>query len=90
MVFSQIALSLFYLSPNFQPSFTTNASPQLNWVSECPAGSEVHSEGCSAVFKSEFNNIGLAIGVVVGCIVLFELFCIIAACISKKSYDQVA
>jgi len=50
---------------------------------------ELYTEGCTDAFTQNFNDIGLGIGVIVGIIIVFELFCVIAACVSKK-HDMVA
>jgi len=63
-------------------------STKLDRVSDCGSG-EINTDGCTNAFTQNFNNIGLGIGILIGIIIVFELFCVIAACVSKK-HDMVA
>lgn len=65
------------------------SASELNLVADCGADGKVYDQGCTDAFTQNFNNIGLVIGILIGIIIVFELFCVIAACVSKK-HDMVA
>lgn len=70
-------------------TYEDDTSSKLDLVATCGDKGAVYEQGCTDAFTQNFNNVGLAIGVLIGIIIVFELFCVIAACVSKK-HDMVA
>lgn len=60
-----------------------------NALMECKGQTDIYTEGCIKRTEDLVNGLGVLIIIVIALIIVFEIFCMIAACVAKKN-DYVA